>query len=252
MVYSRQLVNYVPYSTGLLPGLFGTGQRASAGMRTGSSRTLTTTRTRKNRRKGPPSFRSMMEKNKPTKHYTTAQSVSFTHNTLSTVNVTAGVTQGDLNSSRDGDSISVTGLKMNGQYFSDALAGAYTFRILVGYSGEEYASTTFAGAGLGSSELFLPNTGTTFSTLGCINPRAFTVLHDQKIDLNSQIASVVDVGSFSFYVPLNNARFDYQATGSALGKNKNLYVIVMACAGGGTTGTTATGTLVCAIDLLFK
>lgn len=250
MVYSRQLVSYMPYSTGLMPSLFGSGQRVNQGYRGAPSRSITQTRTRKRMKKGL-SVRALVERTKPTKHYTATLGTSFTHNTLSTVNITAGVTQGDLNSSRDGDAISLTGLKLSGQYFSDAVAGAYTFRILVGYSGEEYTSTTFA-SGLGSTELFLPNTTTTFSTLGLANPRAFTVLHDQKVDLNSQIAGVVDVNSFNLYVPMNNAVFNYQSSASALGKVKNLYVIVMACVGGGTSGITNAGSLVLTCDLLFK
>jgi len=229
----------------------GTGFKQNQGYRGAGSRTLTRTRTKKRSNRGV-SVRALVQRTKPTKHYTANLDAAFTHNTINTANITAGVTQGDLNSSRDGDSISLVGLKLAGQYFSAVTAGAYTFRIMVGYSGEEYTSTTFGGAGLGSTELFLPNTSTTFSTLGLVNPRAFTVLHDQTVDLNSQIAAVVDVNSFNIYVPMNNAVFNYQASASALGRLKNLYVIVMACVGGGTTGSTNAGSLVLTADLLFK
>jgi len=249
MGYSRQLMPYMPYASSFLPTMFPPRPRNNQNYRSSAGQSLTTYRRKK--RKAIPSFRTLVERTKPTKHFTISQGQTFTQNTLYTANVTAGVVQGDGIANRDGDSITLTGLKINGQYFSDAVAGAYTFRIMVGYSGEEYGGSAFA-SGLGSTELFQPNTAVSFTTLGTVNPRAFTILHDQKIDLNSQIASVVDVASMSIYVPLNNAKFDYQASGSVYGKTKNLYVVVMACVGGGTPGTTVTGSIVASFDLLFK
>lgn len=249
MVYNRQLMSYMPYATGMLPTMLGPKPRSAYRSSVPRTRTVTTTRRRK--RGGSTSLRSAIIATKPSKQYTVASSVALVHNTLNTMNVTAGVTQGDGNSNRDGDSISLSALKISGSYFSDSVAGAYTMRIIVGYSGEEYSTTTL-GSGLGTTEVFLPATTTTFTHLGQINPKAFTVLHDEKIDLNSQIAAVVDVNSFNVHVSLNNAKFDYQSTASIYGKTKNLYVICVAGVGGGSSGVTAAGSVVLNANLIFK
>jgi len=247
MVYARQLMPYAPYAASVLYGSYGRARGASAYKRS-YSRTMTQKKTQGGART---SFKKMVAATLPSKQFTSQLTRAFTHNTIFTANMTAGITQGDLNSSRTGDSITLSSLKLMGSYFSDAVGGAYTFRILVGYSGEEYASTTFA-SGLGATEIFLPNTTTTFSTLGVVNPKAFTVLSDQTVDLNSQIAAVVDVHTFSVNVNLKQSEFVYQASGSAFGKSKNLYVVVLACVGGGTSGTTDAGDLILSCDLIYK
>lgn len=180
--------------------------------------------------------------------------VSATHNTIYTNNITAQVTQGTGNDNRQGDQIFMRGLNIRGSVFTNSTANAYQYRILVGYSGEEYNPGIAFGTGangLAIGEIFLPNTGINFTTHGIINSKAFTVLYDQTLDVNSQIAATVDVSHVNIYVPLNQ-KFAYQSAASVYGKTKNLYVIAIGSVAGGTAGTTAAGVVSFTTDLTYK
>lgn len=217
--------------------------------RFGQSYTLTENKRRRKYNKF--SFKNQLYDTMSAKHATNEQGLSMTHNTLYTLVPTAIPTQGDSNSNRNGDSIVLCGLKLNGFWNTDTASNGYSYRIIVGYTGEEYSNTTF-GSGLGISELFLPSTGTNTSTLGQINAKAFTVIHDEKFTLNSQISGVRDKLDFTVYVPLNNKLFYYQSAASALGKDKNLVCIITGDVVAGTTGTTAIGGTTITWDFIFK
>lgn len=196
-------------------------------------------------------FQTALYKTVQSKHDTGEQAVSMTHNTLYTLNLTSRVTQGDTNSTRDGDAIIISGLKMKGFYNSNTTSGGYGFRIIVGYSGEEYSNGTFA-SGLGTTEVFLPNTSGLLTTAAQINPKAFTVIYDERLTCNSQLADVRDRVEYGFHVPLNNKKFIYQSSGSALGKTNNLYVIITSDIILGTAGVTATGGTTITWDFIYK
>lgn len=198
------------------------------------------------------SFKKRVKQTEPAKHYAGTTPVSLVHNTGVTLIPTAGVVQGTSNSQREGDSIDLAALKIRGFYNSSSTAGAYTCRIIVGWTGEEYNNGTVLASGLGSSEVFLANTVTSLVPAGIINPKAFTVLYDTVIDVNSLIAASLDIESFAFTVPLNDTTFPYQADASVFGKQKNLAVYVVAAVAGGTTGTTAAGGITMTYDLVFK
>lgn len=171
---------------------------------------------------------------------------------LYTVNLTAGITQGTANTQRNGDAIVLSGLKVKGFYSTDTASNGYGFRVIVGYSGEEFTNTTFSSGAFVAAQLFLPNTSTTQTTAAQIDPKAFTVLHDERITCNSQLEGVRDRQDYSFYVNLGNTKFPYQATASALGKMKNLYMIVTGDVLLGTPGSTAIGGSTLTVDLVFK
>lgn len=196
------------------------------------------------------SFKAKMYASKPAKHVTGEEGVTMAHNTLYTLTPTAIPVQGDADNSRDGDSIVLCGLKLRGYYNTDTAANGYSFRVIVGYTGEEYANTVF-GSGLGTSELFLPNTGGT-STVGMINPKAFTVLHDEKFTCNSQITGVRDKLDYNIFVPLGDKLFYYQAGGSRLGKIRNLVVVICGDVIGGVSGVTAIGGTTITYDFVYK
>lgn len=198
------------------------------------------------------SFRKRVKQTEPAKHYAGTTPVSLVHNTGLTLVPTAGVVQGDTNAQRDGDSIDLCALKLRGFYNAAAATGAYACRIIVGWTGEEYNNGTVLATGLGSSEVFLANTVTSVTSLGIVNPKAFTVLYDTVIDVNSLIANALDLESFAFTVPLNDTSFPYQADGSTFGKQKNLAVYVVASVAGGTVGVTAAGGITLTYDLVFK
>lgn len=197
------------------------------------------------------SFKNKVMNLKTAKHFTGEQGVTMTHNTLYTLIPTAGPTQGDGNVNRDGDAIVLCALKLKGFYNTDTASNGYSFRVIVGFTGEEYTNVLFA-SGLGVSELFLPNTGSTISTNGIINPKAFTVIHDEKITANSAITGVRDKVDYEIKIPLGNRLFNYQSSASALGKDKNFAVIIMADAVGGTTGVTAVGGTSISWDFIYK
>ena len=90
-----------------------------------------------------------------------------------------------------------------------------------------------------------------FGSTGIINPKAFSVLYDQTMNLNSQIAGTVDVMSFAQTIQLNQ-KYLYQSAGSIYGKTKNLYVVVIADIAGGAPGISNAGDLVLAMDLVYK
>lgn len=250
MVYNQQIARYaLPFATKLgamtmLPSRTQTGYKRS--------RSLTSTVTeRKRKRKGNKSFKNRLYDSMAAKHATGYQGVGMTAGTLYTMIPTALPTQGDTNASRDGDAIVLCGLKLKGLYNTNTTAEAYSFRIIVGYTGEEYSNTTFS-SGLGSSELFHTGTSTGYASNGIINPKAFTCLYDEKFTLNSEITAVRSRVDYEINVPLDNQTFYYQAAASALGKTKNLAVVIVADSIGGTSGTTDVGGTTISWDFIYK
>lgn len=227
-------------------------QRAtSTNLRYRQGGSLTMTQTKKRKRSARPSFKNKLYDTMAAKHDNGEQQVALTQNTLSTLNLTARIVQGDSNGTRDGDAIVLCGLKLKGFFHSHTTANCYGYRIIVGYSGEEYNNTVF-GSGLGASELFLPNTSATNTELGQINPKAFTVLHDERFTINSNIIDIRDREDFAIHVDLGNKMFSYQSAGSTFGKDKNLYVVVVGNVFGGSPGSTVAGGVNVTWDFVFK
>lgn len=191
-------------------------------------------------------------KQEPAKHYTGSVSAALTHCSLFTWNSCGGITQGTTNAQRDGDAIYLEALKLKGFYQTTNVTNSFTFRVLVGYSGEEVSGcdTTF-GTGLGVTDLFLPNTDANWRPNGIINPKAFTVLADRTFDVPSVVASVIDIASFEMVIPLK-MKFPYQSSGSSYGKFKNLMVVVTSGVQGGTVSVTSSGSCYIGYDLIFK
>jgi len=198
------------------------------------------------------SFKKKVMQIQNAKHYTYTPTQAMTHATLYTTCPTAGITQGDAIGNRDGDSIYLVALKVKGMFLAPTDKNAYSMRIIVGWTGEEVGTlgSTF-GSGVGSSQLFHPSTTGSWFLNGIINPKAFTALYDQTVDINSLIDTVREVSSFNFTVPLEQS-FSYQSTASTDGKTKTLVIIVCSAVSGGSSGTTASGDSPIAIDLIFK
>ena len=216
--------------------------------------TQTLTKRRRTKPQRSVSLKTLIKRTEAAKHYTFENNAALLHNTLYTCIPTQGITQGTGNTNRVGDEIYLCAIKVMGQYLSASTAGAYSMRLLVGWSGEEYTTANISNqlvSGLGGSEVFLPSTFTTWTPNGLINPKAFTVLYDQTIDINSQITATSDLSSFEFTVPLNQT-FCYQSSGSVQGKTRNLCVVVIGGVALGTTGTTPAGNCIWAADLIYK
>lgn len=213
----------------------------------------TTVASKKRKGSGTASIKAQLLRNIDTHHCTLSDAnynIVATHNTIYTANITGVITQGTTNASRIGDKIHLNDLVISMAVASAAAAGAYLWRVMVLWSGEEYNPTGIA-AGLTQSEVFLPNSGTNLYALGITNPKAVTVLYDELVDINSLIAATKDVYSIRRTIHIGTD-FQYQATGSIYGKTKNLYLVVCGTVLGGTLGVTGAGEAQFDCDLTFK
>lgn len=173
------------------------------------------------------------------------------HNTYYSYMPTSGVVQGDTNAQRDGDSVYLEALKIRGSYTTNSAANGYTCRVLVGWTGEELSvAQTFVAGSITPQMIYLPTTGAN-GVNGIINPKGFTLLYDETVDVNSQIAATTDISTLSAIIPLKQ-KFVYQESASAFGKTKNLVVVVISSVNGGVAGTTGTGVIAMSVDLIFK
>lgn len=175
---------------------------------------------------------------------------NMTHNTIYSTNILAKIGQGTSDQQRDGDGIYIAAFKLRGVMKSSSTSGAYQFRVLIGWSGEEY-NVSASASGLTSAEIFLPVVPTSWMSTAMVNPKTFTCIYDQTIDINSLIAASSDIVGMNFNVPINQ-KFMYQQTASVFGKFKNLYAVIIGCVDGGTPGTTACGTFYCNTDTVFQ
>jgi len=194
-------------------------------------------------------FKAKVKQLNPAKHLSGNTGVTINNAVIYTMNLTAQIGQGTGNNNRLGDAVFLEALKFEGFFQSGTAPNAYRFRLIIGWSGEEYGTTTLASGSLTSSELFLPSTDTTV-TNAIINPKAFTAVYDEVHDLNSQVDGYRTIQSTRFTVPFKQS-FPYQAATSVYGKMKNLYAVVVAYAAD-VAANTAIGSAVLSYDLIFK
>lgn len=227
----------------------------STSTKTARSRTQTQTITKRKKKMGRSNtLKKKMLAIKPAFHDSVQDSdlaVAHKHNTIYTFSPTQAITQGTGNDGRIGDKIYLEALKFKGVYHSDAATGAYTLRLLIGYSSEEYNAATGFVSGAAIADFFLPNTGSTFRTSSIVNPKAFTTIYDSTIEVNSNIANTQEIKNFEDAIQLQKD-FSYQSSASQYGKSMNLYVVIMSSVLGGTTGVTNSGATIMTYDLIFK
>lgn len=229
-------------------------QKQSMAVRKGR---ITVAGTKKKTKSASNSVKQIMLRSIDSHHSTISDNVNiisgagFKHNTMYTANITAAVTQGTTNANRLGDKIHLEKLIIEGIFAAPTTAGAYNYRIIVCWSGNEYNPTGLGSAFGTYADIFLPNTGSSFLTNGIINPKGPTVLWDSRYDINSAISTTADIVTYRKTISLNQD-FAYESTGATYGKYKNLYVIVIGCVIGGATGTTEVGNAAFASDLVFK
>lgn len=252
---------YTPYYRGAAAlgyGAYSAWPRKSNVYTTQNNSQIKVTKKRSRRRYGSrSSFKSKLMATSPAKHCTTDDNqtgvVGGLHNTLYTCNLTAGIIAGTGDDQRVGDAVQLAALKING-LLSTVLASTAScqYRVIVGYSGEEYnLPNVLSNAGLTSTEVFQTGTGATWKITAIINPKAFTVLDDRIFTLNNSITGVADIQEFAYTVPVP-ASFSYQSNGSVFGKTRNLYLIWIPCILNGGTGVTNAGNVAISTDLIFK
>lgn len=186
-------------------------------------------------------------------HNSQNEARALLHQNIYSKSLTAAITQGTTNESRQGDAIYMCSLKIRGSIFSHTTAGAYQYRILVGYSPEQigFISLVSNGAGgLNNTDIFL-DASSGPATSWIINPKAFTVIYDKVVDINSQIADVKDVNHFCDDIPLET-KFAYQSEGSTFGSKRQLFLVVIGCVADGVANTTNNGLIQVNTDLVFK
>lgn len=196
-------------------------------------------------------FKNKVLATKQAKHLSGGSIGTLFHNTHQTLSLTTQITQGDTISNREGDQIFLEAIKVNYSYQTPLTSNGYTLKILIGYSEDEFNYVNFSTPGLVSADLYHPGTDANWSPNGIINSKAFTLVHQEKVDVNSQISSTSDVTSGSFTVSLKKM-FNYKAGASVYGKYNNLYMVVVGSAIGGTAGSTSAGAAVVGYDLIFK
>jgi len=231
------------------------GARMGGSASTKYNRSYTRSYTKTKRKNASKSFsmKKYIRSTLPAKHCPFSDiTVTGTHNTLYSFGPSQTIVHGTGNDQRIGDSAHMLSMKINGFVASNAaITKAVEVRIITLWSGEEYACGTSLTAGLTMGEIFLTSATPSWGPNGLINPKAVTVLYDEKFDVNSQIATVADIQSFAHTIPLER-HFPYQASGSVMGKSMNLFVYVVGVVSGGSPGVTSVGNLVVATDLIFK
>lgn len=166
---------------------------------------------------------------------------TLTNGDVFSYNLTAQIVQGTADGTRVGDEIYLKTLELRGFVAAHTVSGAYSYRVIVGWSGEELNPATLATGGLTFGQIFMPNLGAATSAFGVINKKAFTAISDRFYDVNSQIAGIVDL-STALTTPKCVGKFKFQANGSQFGKTRNLYVIVIGFLQGAAAAATCGST----------
>lgn len=186
------------------------------------------------------------------KNYNLGNSAALLHAQQQAFNICAGITQGTSLTGRIGDEITLNAFRAQILCQAPATAGAYSYRIQLLYSGEEYSNTSFSTTTLAFSEVFLSGAVAGFNVGGVVNKKAVTVLYDQVVTINSNVASTADAVHFPCNINLRNVKFPYQSGGSALGKFKNLYFLVTPWVAGGTVSVTSCGNVFVNFSLDYR
>lgn len=139
-------------------------------------------------------------------------------------NITALITQGTTTGTRIGDEVYLTKLEMFFVFYAPAVSSVQRFRVMIVWSGEEVSTAGMSTSNLGATDIFLP--GYTDIPSALVNPKACTVLFDTNITINSQQNGFKD-GHVLRHVCKLTQKFKYQTGGSAYGKVKNLYFVVV-------------------------
>jgi len=137
-------------------------------------------------------------------------------------NLTAQIIQGTADGQRVGDSIFLESVTLNIQFVTNLKPAFYKYRVIIGWSAEEYNPSGLSKSGLGNSEIFVAGFGQAASAI--VNTKAFSPLYDNIIEINSLLDTFADGKTIRTVLKLNQ-KFHYQSPGDDFGKSKNLYFI---------------------------
>jgi len=142
------------------------------------------------------------------------------------INLTAKITQGTADGNRVGDSILLKSLHIFWTCLTNTNATFYRYRLIIGWSGEEYNTTNFSISNLTVPEI-LVSSGPAEACSGIVNTKAFTAIYDAFVDINSQIDTIAEGKTIRINLNLKGLKFNYQSAGSVYGKTKNLYAVII-------------------------
>jgi len=142
------------------------------------------------------------------------------------INLTAKITQGTADGNRVGDSILLKSLHIFWTCLTNTNATFYRYRLIIGWSGEEYNTTNFSTSNLTVPEI-LVSSGPAEACSGIVNTKAFTAIYDAFVDVNSQIDTIAEGRTIRINLNLKGLKFNYQSAGSVYGKTKNLYAVII-------------------------
>lgn len=218
--------------------------------RAGRSYTKTSKRRKRGMYKGN-SFVKKVTQTQPAKHFNYNFGQTLTKGAMYVWSPTQAVIRGTNDDQRVGDTIYLAGLKFNGLFNTNNTASAYQYRFIIGFTGEEFAASTLATGVISSNQVFQSNTSSPIITNGLVNPKAFTVVYDEKIIVNSVLSGVADAQPLVGTITFNDKKFLYQSDGSTYGKLTNLVVIVM---GDDVMGSAAANAGGCSMsfDFIFR
>lgn len=169
-------------------------------------------------------------------------SASLTNGDVFSYNLTAQIVQGTTDGTRVGDELYLKSVEIRGFVASHTVDGAYAYRVIIGWSGEELNPGTLSTGGLSFSQVFMPNLGAATSAFGIVNKKAFTVVSDKYYDVNSQISGVTDLIT-TVAMPKCTGKYKYQANGNVYGKTRNLFIVVVGFLRGGVASAAAGSTI---------
>lgn len=183
----------------------------------------------------------------------TVVTAALLHNNFYSISPTQLVGQGTSNASRIGDTIHLLALKLKGIIATAPVSNAFQYRIIVGMSRIQTSNNTFASGVFTQADIFIGSTGSSsgYSLNGIVNPKLFTALYDEVIDVNSLVSTTVDFANVEFTIPIDQ-KFEFARENGTFGSKRNMFLIVIPAVNGGTSNTTSCGNFSAGIDLLFK
>lgn len=230
------------------------GSTANVGSKVGNSTMVMRRGASRKKRTFATAVKQVVNRGIETKLNSNTVTGTTTHATIYGWNFTAQVTQGTADGNRLGDSIETKKLRFNFFQATPATSGAYSYRLLIFWSGEESnpaLPTLTATGALVFADAFLPGATTNTGVIGVTNPKAISIVYDQLFDVNSLVATTPDI--FSGVIDVDVSRkLDYQASGSVFAKKQNLYGMLIPYVQGGTANTTQTGTFTANWCLHYK
>jgi len=139
-------------------------------------------------------------------------------------NLTAQITQGTSDGQRVGDVITLNSVHMNGTFITALKGSSYKYRVLIGWSGEEFNPAGVLTTGLSTANVFV-NSGLDATNM-VVNTKAFTPIYDQIVEINSLLDAVNDIKTIRAVIAVNK-KFEYNAAADTYGKKTNLYFVVV-------------------------